>query len=464
MNQSIRVLSIAFVTLLAVGQIPARAQYATEFVPAKLIKEGKTSTTIAGSGRVVVQVQVNADGSHKVTKIISSTNSGDNAAAIEIANSSTYRPARRGTTPITAFYDFTLRFSGRTVVRSTSESSSGSSSVSLGGASLTPAASQVAALIRSGQYAQAKSKAQMGLLSSPGDDSLREMLGVASYDSGDFTSAAAAFDKVTTIGEPFRSAAAQSFAAAAVKGATDNPEQSLAYAKKAEALAPDTNSRFALGVAQLANNDSAAALASLKAAHDMAMADSKIPLASKVNIDAELLQADLANNDLQGAQAIAAQIKQLDPSSTAGARAMGASLLKSGQAAAVAKDTATALRDYDQAAATGDPTIAVTANVLAAFAIAQGAKPDYKRMQSYADKAIALQPDNPQANFAEGIALTAQWSSSHDDGIKKRATDALAKADQLAKAQGNEALSLQIETFVKQNLNSSPSAPSGSGP
>jgi hypothetical protein len=129
---------------------------------------------------------------------------------------------------------------------------------------------------------------------------------------------------------------------------------------------------------------------------------------------------------------------------------MGASLLKSGQAAAVAKDTATALRDYDQAAASGDPTIAVTANVLAAFAIAQGAKPDYKRMQSYADKAIALQPDNPQANFAEGIALTAQWSSSHDDGTKKRAADALAKADQQAKAQGNEALSLQIETFVNR--------------
>jgi tetratricopeptide (TPR) repeat protein len=459
MNQSLRVLSVAVATLFAVGQIPALAQYANEFVPAKLIKEGKTSTTIAGSGKVVVQVQVNADGSHKVTKIISSTNSGDNAAATEIANSSTYRPARRGTTPITAFYDFTLRFNGRTVV----QSSSGSSGVSLSGASLTPAASQVAALIRAGQYAQAKSKAQMELLNSPGDDSLREMLGVASYDAGDFTAASAAFDKVPTIGAQFRSAAAQSFAAAAVKGATDNPEQSLAYARKAVALAPDTNSRFALGVAQLANNDSAAALASLKAAHDTAMADSKIPLASKVNIDAELLQAYLANNDVQDAQAIAAQIKQLDPSSTAGARAMGASLLKSGQAAAVAKDTATALRDYDQAAAVGDPTVAVTANVLAAFAIAQGPKPDYKRMQSYADKAIALQPDNPQANFAEGIALTAQWSSSHDDGTKKRATDALAKADQLAKAQGNEALSLQIETFVKQNLNPAPSAPSGGG-
>ena len=81
------------------------------------------------------------------------------------------------------------------------------------------------------------------------------MLGVASYDAGDFTAASAAFDKVPTIGVQFRAAAAQSFAAAAVKGATDNPEQSLAYAQKAMALAPDTNSRFALGVAQLANND-----------------------------------------------------------------------------------------------------------------------------------------------------------------------------------------------------------------
>jgi TonB family protein len=456
MNRFFNVSAIAIIAL-SVATDRASAQYANEFSEAKLIAQGKTTHSIAGNGTVVVQVQVNADGTHKAIKVIKSTNPGDNDAAMDIAQNSTYRPAHRGTTPVTAFYDFTLRFNGKAVV----SNSSGGSGVPVTG--LSPAAASVAALIRQGQYAQAKSKAQAELLNSPGDMSLREMLGVAAYNAGDYTTAASAFDKVDNIGTEFRPAAAQSFAAAAVSGAQSNPTESLAYAQKAVALQPTTNSRFALGVAQLAGGDNTAALASLKAAQSAAMADSKIPVASKVNIDSELMQAYLANNDQKDAQAVAAQIKQLDPNSAAGSRAMGVSLIKSGQAAQAAKDTTTALNDYDQAAALGDPQVAVTADVAAAFAVAQSAKPDYKRMQSYADKAIALQPNNAQANFAEGIALTGQWASSHDDTTKKKAADALDRADQQAKAEGNEALSLQIETFVKQNLNSSGSgaAPSG---
>lgn len=458
-----RFFQIAAIALAVFAATPDRvfAQYSNEFTPAKLLKQGTTTSDIAGSGKVVVQVQVNADGSHKVIRVISSTNSGDNAAAMDIAQSSTYHPAHRGSTPITAFYDFTLRFSGKSVAHSTS----GTSGIAMPSSStLSPAALQVAALLRQHQYAQAKSKAQMELLSSPGDQSVRQMLGVAAYDLDDFTGAAAAFDKVPSIAPQFRAPAAQSFAAAAVKVASSDPTQSLAYAQKAMSLAPDTNSRFALGVAQLANNQNDAALKSLQAARDAAMADSKIPVASKVNIDAELLQAYLASGDVKDAQTVSAQIKQLDPSSNAGARAMGVSLVKSGQTAAAAKDYVTALNDYDQAAALGDPSVAVTANVLAAFAVAQSPKPDYKRMQSYADKAIALQPDDAQANFAEGIALTGQWTSSHDDATKKKAADALARADNQAKAAGNESLALQIETFIKNNLNAAPAAQQGSGP
>jgi TonB family protein len=460
MNRFFQIAAIGVVAFSALGD-RALAQYSNEYTPAKLIKQGTTSESIAGSGKVVVQVQVNADGSHKAIRVISSTNSGDNQAAMQIAQSSSYRPAHRGTTPITAFYDFTLKFNGKSVAQNPSET--GGISMPASG-TLSPAAAQIATLIREKQYGQAKSKAQAALLNSPDDQGVRQMLGIAYYDSQDFDGAAEAFDKVPTIAPQFKSVAAQSFAAAAVKAASSNPTQALNYANKAMSLVPDTNSRFALGVAQLANNDNAAALASLKAAHDSAMSDSKIPVASRVNIDSELLQAYLANNDVAGAQAVSAQIKQLDPSSTAGARAMGASLLKSGQAAAAAKDTETALKDFDQAAGLGDPQVAVTANVSAAFAVAQSAKPDWKRMQSYADKALALQPNNAQANFAEGIALTGQWAGSHNDGTKKQAADAMAKADQQAKADGNEALALQVETFIKNNLNGGAAAQSGSGP
>jgi TonB family protein len=452
MNVNFRIVAPAVAVLLAFGELPALAQYSSEFVSAKLIKQGTTTTPIAGSGTVVVQVQVNPDGSHKAVKVIHSTNSADNAAAMEIAQNSTYHPAHRGSTPVVSFYDFTLKFSGKSVASTPSQGSG----VPSGGA-LSPAANQVATLVREGKYPQAVSKAQEELLSSPGDDSLRQMLGIAAYDAGDFTTAAAAFDKVASIGSQFRPAAGRSFAAAAVKVAQSNPTQALDYAQKAVALDSGPNAHFALGVAQLANNDAASAVQSLKVARDAAIADPKIPVASKVNIDAELLQAYLANNDAADGQSVAAQIKQLDPTSTAGAQALAASYIKAGNAATDAKDTTTALTDFDQAAGAGDPKLAVTANTLAAFAIARSAKPDYKRMQAYAEKALAIAPDDAAANFAEGIALTAQWASSHDDGTKKKAAAALDKADQQAKADGNIALSLQIEAFEKKNL----AAPSG---
>ncbi|MBV8067933.1 MAG: energy transducer TonB [Candidatus Eremiobacteraeota bacterium] len=456
MNARFSIVALAVAALLGFVRSPALAQYSTEFTPAKLLKQGTTTHAIAGSGTVVVQVQVNADGSHKATKVLHSTNSADNAAAMDIAQSSSYRPAHRGATPVVSFYDFTLKFNGKSVATTPSESSGLPSS-----GNLSPAAASVASLIRQGQYQQAVSKAQGALLSSPGDDSLRQMLGIAAFDAGDYTTAAGAFDKVGTIGTPFRPIAARSFAAAAVRTVQSNPTQALGYAQKAVALDSGPNSRFALGVAQLANNDVAGALTSLKAAHDAAMADPKVPVSSKVNIDSELMQAYLANHDTADAQAMAAQIKQLDPNSTAGSQAMAASLIKAGSAAADAKDTTTALNDFDQAAAAGDPKLAVTANTLAAFAIARSAKPDYKRMQAYAEKALATAPNDAAANFAEGIALTAQWSSSHDDATKKRAAAALDKADQQAKADGNEAMALQIETFVKKNLNASPSQSGG---
>ena len=115
--------------------------------------------SIAGSGRVVVQVQVNADGSHKAIRVIHSSNSGDNAAAMEIAQNSTYRPAHRGGKPITAFYDFTLNFHGKSVAQAPSESSG----MVLSSAGLSTAAAQIAALLRQRQYAASQSEGTNGV-------------------------------------------------------------------------------------------------------------------------------------------------------------------------------------------------------------------------------------------------------------------------------------------------------------
>ena len=90
-------------------------------------------------------------------------------------------------------------------------------------------------------------------------------------------------------------------------------------------------------------------------------------------------------------------------------------------------------------------------------------KPDYKRMQAYADKALALKPNDAQANFAEGIALTGQWASSHDDGMKKKALEALNKADQQAKAEGNEALALSNRNVHQKKPQCASGGQSGGG-
>jgi TonB family protein len=439
--------SVAGLAVLA-STLPASAQYANEFSPARLTQQGKTALDIAGSGTVIVQVQVNADGSHKAIKVIKSTNAGDNAAAMDIAQNSSYRPAHRGTAPTPSFYDFTLKFNGKSVAQS-GDLDTGESGPS------HAAAVQISQLIAAGKYAQAKTAAQSAMLSSPTDE-IRQLLGVSEAQQGQFTDAAAAFDHVATITKQFHLIAAQSYANAAVASSSD-PAQALAYAQKAVSLDPSTNSMYALGVAQVANKQYADAITTLKNVHAKAFADSKTPKNAEVAIDSTLLSAYTQTGDTAGATAMANEIKSIDPTSTLPGRVLGNSYLTAGSAALQAKDYPGALKDFDQAAASGDPEVAVTANVQAAFTIIKinPDKADYKSMQAYADKALALKPDSPEANFAEGIALVGIASTSHDDATTKKAQAALDKADQLAKAAGNEALALSIEGFIKQNLKGS---------
>ncbi len=428
-----RIVAGASAIAIASAASPALAQYANEYTPPKLVHKGSTSKAIAGNGTVIVQVQVNPDGSHKVTRVLKSTNPGDNDAAMEIAQNSTYRPGKKGSAAIQSFYDFTLKFNGSSASVSQSQSPS-----------MSGPAAQIDSLIRKRQYSQAVSKAQAALANNPSDPQLNQLLGLAQYYSDDQVAAATAFNKVGTISKPFVPVAAGSFASAAVKLAPTDAATALAYAQKAVELDNSTNSHFALGVAQIANKQYSAAITTLKGVHDK-VTDPKI----KAAVDRQLLEAYVDTNDTTDANAISAEMKQLDPSMNAGARVMGNHLLKAGTDAMDAKNYADALKDFDQASSLNDPQIAVTGSTLAAFAIFRMDKPDYAKAKTYADKAVAGNPNDAQANFAEGIAYAGIYATSHSDADKKQALSYLNKADSLAKAAGNTQLASNIEASLK---------------
>ncbi len=442
----------AAATIAAAFAVPASAQYANEYVPPKLTHRGSTSKGIAGTGTVIVQVQVNPDGSHHALRVIKSTNSGDNAAALEIAQSSSYRPAHRGKTPISAFYDFTLKFSGKAVA---ADQSAGSS----------PAAGQVDRMIRAGNYAGAKAKAESELASNGDDPILNSELGAANYFLADYPAAAQAFSKVGSVPHEFAQVAANSYVQAAQKLANTDPAQSLAYAQKAVALSPSSGGAYyALGAAQLATGNAAGAVTNLKKARDMVYADPKSDVKSRVNVDSELFSAYTKAGDAAQAQTTMNEIKRLDPNNPAVGTIMANTYLQQGQAAekATPPNYSAAISAFEQAARTGNTQAAVTGYTLAAFAVnamvqQQKTPPtvaDYAKMKSYADKALAVNASDPEANFADGVALAGEYlvGGKTDASLKSQALAALSKAKAGAQAANNTSLSLNIDNFIKQNL------------
>ncbi len=441
------------VAAIGVFALPAFAQYANEYTPPKLLHRGTTSKPIAGTGTVVVQVQVNPNGTHKAMKVIRSSNPGDNAAALEIAQSSTYRPAHRGTSAVPAFYDFTLKFTGKSV------SSAASSDTAAGGSGV---AAQVDRMIRAGNYAGAKAKAQDALGANPNDPVLNSELGAANYFLADYPAAADAFSKVPTVSHEFAQVAANSYVQAAQRLATTNPQQALAYAQKAVQMSPNGGAYYALGAAELNAGNYAQAVTDLKKARDMVFADPHTDVKSRVNVDAELFSAYTKAGDTAQAQATMDEIKKLDPNNPAVGTIMVNTYINQGQTAEKAGNYQAALAAYEQAGKQGGTQAQVTAYTLAAFAVskmlqAQKNPPtvaDYAKMKGYADKALAANPNDPQANFAEGVALGGEYivGGKSDSSLKSQALAALNKAKSAAQASGNVSLALSIDNFIKQNL------------
>lgn len=437
-------LATAAAALAAAGSFaaPASAQYANEYLPPKMTHQGKTAHAIAGTGTVVVQVQVNANGTAKAIRVIHSSNSGDNSAAMDIANHSTYRPAHRGKKSVTAYYDFTLKFKGKSVASNAAP------------AGMTGKAASIDALIRAGKYDQARTQAQQALQSNPSDPMLNSELGAANYFLSNYPEAAAAFDKVPNVNKEFAKVAAQAYSLAAGKLAQSNPQQAIAYGKKAVAMSPNGGAYYSLGIAELNADQTQAAVADLKKSRDLAFADAKSDVKTRVAIDSALLQAYGKSGDTAGSQTTAEEIKKLDPTSDAAQIVMGNQYMEQGNAASKAGKHADAITAYEKAAQVGGSKVAVTAYAAAALEQSRLDKPDYSKMKADADKALAISANDPLGLFAEGIALYGQYvqGGSSNAGLKQQAVDTLNKAKSAAQTAGNISLSLNIENFMKQNI------------
>jgi tetratricopeptide (TPR) repeat protein len=443
---------------LALLALPASAQYyKTEVVPPAILKMGTHTSPVAGTGSVRVQVLIRPDGSHVVTRIISSTNHGDDAAAREIAKTSTYRPATRGGKAVVYYYDPIFHFSGRTV--SGFAGPPPSAAVASGGSAA------IDAMLRSGRYSEARDAAQSALASHPNDRQLLQQLGVADYFLQDFDDAADAFYRAGSVPRIYQTVAASAFANAAVRLASQpNPSSedtahAVAYAQRAMALDRGPNSQFALGVAELANKQYAAALATLQRVHAAVLADPKSDTKTRYGVDQRLLEAYVNTNDFSGASTIAAEMKRLEPGNNYPTQELGAIYVNQGNEAAASQKYDQAIALYEKAAALGDSTVAVIAYDRAANVITSepnaNLPPNAARIKSYADKALALNPNDAAANFFEGLALFYQYGSSHSPQVKQQALTYLNKADGLAKAAGNEGALVQTIEKAIQQINGS---------
>jgi hypothetical protein len=415
------------------GPLAASAQTGSEgfYTPPKMIKQGKSETPISGSGKVLVKVLVKPDGSFQVEQVVTSTNHGDDAAALEIAKSSTYAPATRGGKKVIAFYDYALKF---TTAGATSNDAAGATGLG-----------QYDAELRAGNYTAAQTGLKSYLAAHPDDARAELDLGVADTFLNDSEGAADAFDKAGTIPDSFKAVAGKAYVDRAVQllGAKDSAG-ALAIAKRAVALEPGFSSYDTQGVAEFESGDTAAAVADLVKSHDIAKTLAAVPAQSRAANDLHLMQAYLASDNVDAAEKVASEAAAADPSAKAyGEKVFASYYIKKAQDAEAAGKFEQAAGFYERGV-TDAPSQAALLYAGASVAYMKVVpNPDVDKAKASADKGLAADANSPEANYAEGVALANQ-------GKKAEALPFLNKADTLAKAAGESALATSAEGAIKQ--------------
>jgi TonB family protein len=412
--------------ILASLPLAASAQTGTYYTPPKLVKQAAPTTPIAGTGAVTVQVFVKKNGSVGTVKVEKSTNHADDAAALEIARNSSYKPGMRDAKPVDAFYTMALRFSGTNVVNDT-----GTSSNDLLAAN---------GLIRAGKYAEAKTQLQSYLGAHPGDKDANALLGVADAFLDDDAGAAAAFDAAGTVPDRFKNVAAKAYSDAAVDALkAKNNDQAIALSDKALALQQNVNTLFVQGTAYANAQRYPQAIADLEKAKAQATAG-RADAQTLNAIDASLATAYIFGGRVDQGVALAKALKQRDPSNTRVDDALASYYNQQAVAAMQAGKKDEAVADLERAAQ-AVPSRALVLYTQAANVLAQGTTVDWKRVKAEADKALAVDGNDARANYVAGIALA-------NGGDQKGALPYLQKAK--ANAGSDASLNADIDAALKK--------------
>jgi tetratricopeptide (TPR) repeat protein len=413
----------------------ALAQTSQFYSPPKILKQGRATSPVVGKGSVTLKVFVKKNGSVGAVTVVKSTNHGDDAAATEIAKSSTYKPGARDAKPEDAYYTLSLKFNGSAVTTDTGSSAG--------------EVNQANALIRAGKYADAKTQLQSYLTGHPGDRDAEALLGVSDAYLNDSAGAAAAFDATGgTIPAQFKVVAGKAYSDAAVEALkAKNNDQAVAYADKALAIQPNVNGYYLRGTAYANAQKYPQAIADLEKAKSQAAAG-KADAGTLNAIDSSLATSYLFGGQPDKGTALAAEVKRRDPSNTRVDDAIAGYYNQQASAAVQGGKRDQAVASLE-AGAKAVPSRAVVLYTAAANVMGGSAKSadDWKRVKAEADKALAVNPNDAGALFIDGIA-------SANAGDSAGARTALTKAK--ANVGSDADLSAKIDTALAQLSKTAP--------
>ncbi|MBD5654954.1 MAG: hypothetical protein IAI50_07200 [Candidatus Eremiobacteraeota bacterium] len=363
-----------------------------------------------------------------MSKILRSTNHGDAAAALDVAKHATYAPANRGTKKLAAFYDYTLRFKA------------GGASAADSAAPAGPAAFERE--IHAGNYSGAQTGLKAYVAQHPDDLKAQADLGAADTYLNDYEAAVAAFDKAGTIGDESKAIAAKAYAEYAQSELKSKEnDKAVAAAKRAAELAPTFSTYNTLGFAEFSAGDYPSSVTDLEKARSLGQSTNAKPH-DRAQVDDNLMSAYYAAGKPDQAKTIFAEVAQLDPSDTNSQSIVASSMVKSAKTLQDAGKPAEAAAIYEQAA-TVAPSQAAALYDNAAFAYLAMKTPANDKAIAAAGKSLAINPNDAEANFAEGVALS-------NSGKSKDALDFFNKAGAAAKQANNASLSAAVDRAIKQ--------------